>query len=218
MISRILSLLHRELTIELRRKQTMASIFLFVAILVYIIYKAFNRMVGMEWNVMIWMVLLFSGINAIAKSFSQENADTKLYYYHLVKGEEFIISKLIYNTFYLGIVFVAVFAGFSFFLGNPIKNFELYTQGAALGIIGLSTIMTLISAVSSESEGGSSLLISILALPLTIPVVLLLVKIGAIAMHLIQDTSVGDDLLMLGGIDLLLLGLTFILFNEVWKN
>jgi heme exporter protein B len=218
MFGRILSLLQKELTVELRRKQTTASIFLFVAIVVYIIYKSFNKMVGMEWNVMIWIVLLFSGINAIAKSFNQESADTKLYYYHLVKGEAFIISKLIYNAVYLAIVFLAVYAGFSFFLGNPVREVNLYAQGAALGILGLATIMTLISAVSSESEGGSSLLISILALPLTIPVVLLLVKIGATAMHLVQDTSVGDDLLMLAGIDLLLIGLTFILFNEVWKN
>ena len=218
MIQRIVSLLQKEVLVELRKKQTMAGIFLFVAILVYVIYKSFNRMVGMEWNVMIWIVLLFSGINAVAKSFTQEPNETKIYYYNLLGPVEFIITKLIYNTIYLGIVFIAIYAGFSFFLGNPVKDVVLYWQGASLGIFGLSIVMTLISSVSSESEGGNTLLISVLALPLTIPIILLLVKIGASAMHLIQDTSVGEDLLMLGGIDLLLLGLTFILFNEVWKN
>jgi heme exporter protein B len=175
-------------------------------------------MVGMEWNVMIWIVLLFSGINAVAKSFTQEPNETKIYYYNLLGPVEFIITKLIYNTIYLGVVFIAIYAGFSFFMGNPVKDVALYWQGASLGILGLAIVMTLISSVSSESEGGNTLLISVLALPLTIPIILLLVKIGASALHLIQDTSVGEDLLMLGGIDLLLLGLTFILFNEVWKN
>lgn len=217
-MNRIAALLKKELTIELRKKHTLSGIFLFVAIIVYILYKSFNRMVGMEWNVMIWIVLLFAGINAITKSFSQEADETKLYYYHMVKPEEYIIAKLIYNVIYLAIIFVVVYIGFSFFMGNPVKELALFFKGAGLGILGIGTVMTLISAVSSESEGGGALLMSILALPLTIPIILLLVKIGASALHLIQDTTVGQDLWMLFGIDLLLVGLTFLLFNEVWKN
>ncbi len=175
-------------------------------------------MVGMEWNVMIWIVLLFAGINAIAKSFTQESNDTKIYYYNLVSPSEYIIAKLIYNFIYLLIIFCVVYMGFSFFMGNPVKEFSLFAKAAVLGVFGIATVMTLISAVSGESEGGGALLMSILALPLTIPIILLLIKIGASALHLIQDSSVGQDLWMLGGIDLLLLGLTFILFNEVWKN
>lgn len=217
-MSRILTLLQKELTVELRRKHTLAGIFLFVAIIVYILYKSFNRMVGMEWNVMIWIVLLFAGINAIAKSFTQESNDTKIYYYNLVSPSEFIVAKLIYNIIYLLLIFLVVYLGFTFFMGNPVKETALFYKAAALGVVGIGTVMTLISAVSGESEGGGALLMSILALPLTIPIVLLLIKIGASALHLIQDSSVDQDLWMLGGIDLLLVGLTFVLFNEVWKN
>ena len=59
---------------------------------------------------------------------------------------------------------------------------------------------------------------SVLALPLTIPCMLLLIKISSVSMRLMVDSSVGNDLLILAGIDILLVGLVVLLFGELWKS
>jgi heme exporter protein B len=217
-LAHIAAIIKKEGTIEFRRKHALFGILLFAVVLVYLIYKSFNRIEGLQWDVLLWIVVLFSGINAIAKSFSQESEASRMYYYTLFDAQEVIIAKTIYNFVFLAVIFILILGGFSFFIENPVKNFTLFFEGAILGILGLSVLFTFISSVSGQSGANNSMLMSIMSIPLTIPIVLLLIKITAVAMRLIQDSSVDKDLIMLGGIDLLLMGCMFILFGELWKD
>ncbi len=217
-LSRVVAIIQKEATIELRRKYALFGIFLFAIVLVYLIYKSFNRVEGLQWDVLLWIIVLFSGINAIAKSFSQESEDSRLYYYTLFDAQEVILAKTIYNFIFLLAIFLLVLGGFSFFIPNPVKNFTLFFEGGLLGILGLSALFTFISSVSGQSGANNSMLMSIMSIPLTIPIVLLLIKTTAVSMRLIQDSSVNKDLIMLAGIDLLLMGSMFILFGELWKD
>lgn len=108
--------------------------------------------------------------------------------------------------------------GFSLFMENKVKDLGLFFNGALLGIFGINVIYTFVSSISKGEGNNGNLLMSILALPLTLPVLLLLVKITAVAMRLIQDSAVGEDLLLLAGIDLLLLGIVLVLFPTMWKS
>jgi heme exporter protein B len=217
-VAHIAAIIKKEGTIEFRRKHALFGILLFAVVLVYLIYKSFNRIEGLQWDVLLWIIVLFSGINAIAKSFSQESEASRIYYYTLFDAQEVIIAKTIYNFVFLAVIFMLVLGGFSFFIENPVKNFVLFFEGAVLGILGLSVLFTFISSVSGQSGSNNSMLMSIMSIPLTIPIVLLLIKITAVAMRLIQDSSVDKDLIMLGGIDMLLMGSMFILFAELWKD
>jgi heme exporter protein B len=216
-IQNIYAIFLKEAKIELRRKNALLGILLFSIILVYVLYKSLNNIERLQWDVLLWIVVLFSGINAIAKSFTQENANTKLYYYTLYDPQEVIVAKVIYNFLFLFVLFLLVLLGFSFFLKNGVKDLSIFFQAALLGTLGLSVLFTFVSSLSSQTN-NNSLMMSIMSLPLTIPIILLLIKITAVSMRLIQDTSVGKDLLLLGGIDLLLLGCIFILFEELWKE
>jgi heme exporter protein B len=217
-LSHIVAIVKKEATIELRRKHALFGIFLFAIVLVYLIYKSFNRVEGLQWDVLLWIIVLFSGINAIAKSFSQESDASRLYYYTLFDAQEVIMAKTIYNFVFIVVIFMLVFGGFSFFIENPIKDFGLFFKGAILGCLGLSVLFTFISSVSGQSGANNSMLMSIMSIPLTIPIVLLLIKTTAVAMRLIQDSSVNNDLIMLLAIDMLLMGSMFILFGELWKD
>ncbi len=216
-ISHIVEIILKEGRIEFRRKSTLLGIALFSIILVYLLYKTLNNIERLQWDVLLWITVLFSGINAISKSFTQENKASKIYYYTLLNPQEVIIAKVIYNFIFLFVLFMIILFGFSVFVENAIKDYFLFFKGAFLGIFGLSVIFTFISSISSHG-GNNSMMMSIMSLPLTIPIVLLLIKITAVALRLIQDSSVGEDLLLLLGIDLLLCGAVFILFDELWKD
>ncbi|MBK8700548.1 MAG: hypothetical protein IPN29_13855 [Saprospiraceae bacterium] len=103
-----------------------------------------------------------------------------------------IIGKMIYNFLFLVLLTGLTYLGFSFFLGNAIRDFSLFMGGALLGVYGLSVIFTFIASVSAQGEGNNGVLMSVMAIPLTIPILLLLIKITAVAMGLLVDTAVGE--------------------------
>jgi heme exporter protein B len=216
-LSHIKEIIKKEVLIEFRRMHAFLGILLFSVILVYILYRALNNIERLQWDALLWIVVLFSGINAVAKSFTQESANTRIYYYTLFDPQEVIIAKVLYNFILLSILFLIALGGFSFFIKNSVHDFGLFFMGSFLGIWGLSTLFTFVSSVSSQTN-NNSLLLSIMGLPMTIPILLLLIKVTAVSMTLIQDTSVDKDLLMLGAIDLMLTGCVFVLFGELWKE
>jgi len=217
-VKHILLLLKKEAIIESRNAHTFASIILFTLTTVFLVNKSFNQLAGMQWNGLVWIILLFASTNSIFKSFTPEASKTKLYYYTIYHPLEVIISKLIYNYIFSLFIFGLTYVAFTFFFGNPIKDFTLFWTASLVGIFGISTVFTFVAAITASSDNGSVLIMSVLSLPLTLPFLLILIKTTAVAMRLIQDSSVGDDINTLIGLDLLFLGIVLILFNELWKS
>ncbi|MBK8700549.1 MAG: hypothetical protein IPN29_13860 [Saprospiraceae bacterium] len=81
----VYAILYKEVVLEIRRKHAFFGILLFSITLVFLLYKSFNQLKGLEWDVLMWTAVLFSGINAIAKSFTQEANTSQMYYYTLLK-------------------------------------------------------------------------------------------------------------------------------------
>jgi heme exporter protein B len=59
---------------------------------------------------------------------------------------------------------------------------------------------------------------AILSFPVILPVLMTLMRLSAIALRLIQDTSYQRDIINLLAIDVILLTLTFVLFPFIWKD
>lgn len=217
-LSKLAYLIKKEFISEIRNIYTLIGILLFTGTLVFLVYKTFNTLNGLAWIAMLYITLLFSGINAIAKSFRTSEDTSRIFEYTLFNPQYVILSKLIYNFLFLTFIFILICFGFFFFLGFAIKDFSLFSIGSFGGILGLTGIFTFLSSVSNQNGQKSTVLLSVMALPVTIPIVLLLIKITSVSARLIQDTSVMTDVSMLYGIDLLILGLVITLFNELWKD
>jgi heme exporter protein B len=216
MTKRILAIIEKEFQVDYRQKHAIAGILLFAVICVYLIYKSFNNFTGLEWTLMLWIITVFAGINSIVKSFLQEYKGTYIYYYTLFDPTELLIAKLIYNTFLLAFIFCVILGLMILLTGNPVKDWGLFWSSSLLAIVGLSTVFTLISAMSNVG-GNNSTLMSILAMPCILPILLTVIQITAVSLRLIQKSNVDMDLLILGGIDGMLLGISLFLFPQVWK-
>jgi heme exporter protein B len=216
-VNRISEIFLKETVVEFRQKYALGGIFLFAATVVFLIYKVFNQVTGLEWSILLWVVMLFSGLNAIVKSFVQEKKETYHYYYSLFDPLELLIAKLIYNTLFLSLLFVVILLFMAVFLGFPVKDPVLFFGGSFLGITGLSVILTFVSLIA-HSEQSNSTLMSILSIPLLLPIMLLLLKTTAVSLRLISDSSVDKDIWLLAGIDAVMLGAVIILFPILWRS
>lgn len=216
-VVRVKDIFVKELSVEFRQKYALAGIFLFAATIVFVIYKSFNNINPREWVIMLWVITLFAALNAIVKSFLQEKKETYLYYYTLFDPLDLIIAKLAYNFVFLVSLFVAITLIMSFFSGFPVKDLQLFITGSLLGIAGISVVFTFISIISSSGAGHATLM-SILALPLILPILLLLLKISTVSVRLLVDTTVSNDVLLLLGVDCILFGAVLILFPVLWRS
>lgn len=195
----------------------MGGIFLFAATVVFLIFKSFNNISPREWTILIWIVMLFAGLNAVVKSFLQEKKETYMYYYTLFDPTDLIVAKLLYNFIFLCSIFVIILLFMGLFTGYPVKDQSLFFTGSVLGIFGISVVFTFVSVISA-SDNSNATLMSILALPLILPILLLLLKVSAVSVRLLNDTAVGEDIWLLFGVDSILFGAMLILFPTLWRS
>ncbi|MCB0659698.1 MAG: heme exporter protein CcmB [Saprospiraceae bacterium] len=215
-VQKIRHILIKDWKIEFRQSFTFYSVLLFAVTVVFFIYKSFNNINAREWSVLFWIIMLFSGLNAAMKTFLQEKKDTWHYYYTLFDPIDLLAAKLIYNTIFLLLLSFLVIGFMSWFMFFPIHDLRLFSFSLMLGIIGISTVFTFVSVLIS-AEGANTTLMSILSIPLLLPIMLLVLKSTQVSARLLVDTAVYEDITILGGIDMILLGTIFLLFPYLWR-
>ena len=210
-------LLQKDLKLELRSSYAISGILLYVFSTIFIVYISFRKMQPDVWNTMFWIIILFTSVSAIVKSFVQENSSRQLYYYGLANPVSIILSKILYNIILLLLLSLLTWGAFSLVAGNPVKDISQFFLALLLGSVGFSITFTFISAISSKADNNATLM-AILSFPLIIPILLTLIKLSANALRLMQDTGVQKDILILLSIDLLLVGLAIVLFPFLWRD
>lgn len=210
-------LILKEMKLEWRRKHAISGILLYVLSTIFIVYTTTIKVEAKVWNVLFWIIVLFASVNAIVKSFIQESGQRQLYYYQIANPTAILLSKIIYNAALLLFLSLLSFVVFSFVAGNPVRAYDEFFMTLFLGSLGFSITFTFISAIAGKADNSSTLM-TILSFPLIIPILLLLLKMSANALRLINDTDLSGDISMLLAIDLILMGLALVLFPYLWRD
>ncbi len=218
LISEILFLLKKEATMELRQKYALSGILLYVTSTVFVIYLSFTgiKIEPNVWNTLFWIVSLFASINAVMKSFVQENSARQLFYYQLINPIAVILSKIFYNICLLFILNVLTLVMLRIMVGNPIHDTPQYFLAILLGSIGFSITFTFVSAIAAKANNSATMM-AILSFPVILPILITLIRLSKSAIRMV-DTSWGQDVLMLGSIDMILIAMSFLLFPFLWKD
>jgi len=205
------------LLIEWRERYALNGILLYVFSSIFTVSLSVKVLNIPSWNAVFWVLILFSSINAIAKSFIAESKGKMLYFHGLILPEKLILAKSIYSAILnLILSFVALFF-YSTILGNPIQNMGFYAIILTLASIGFAFTFTMISAIAQKS-GNGNLLMPILSFPIIIPFLLLLIKSSKKAMDGVDVSLIYTDLLMLVAMNILVAALAYILFPFLWKE
>ncbi|MEZ4910850.1 MAG: ABC transporter permease [Saprospiraceae bacterium] len=216
-VNKVRQIILKDWKVESRQSFAIYGILLFAATTVFIVFKSFNSINPREWSILLWIILLFSGLNAVLKSFLQEKKETWSYYYTLFNPIEILISKLFYNFLFLALLFLLITILMNVFMGNPIRFLPMFISGNILGIIGVSIVFTFVSLVSASIDGSHHTMMAVLSMPLILPIILLSLKVTQVSTGLLVDTSIYTDIWLLFGIDILLFGVVLILFPYLWR-
>jgi heme exporter protein B len=212
-----LTLLRKEFLLEFRQGYALGGILLYVCSMVFVVYIASIKVAPNVWNILFWLILLFASINAVVKSFVQESGARQLYYYQLADPVVVLLAKVVYNTLLLLVLSTLAFGAYSIVAGQPVKDYPLFGLVLLLASIGFSIAFTFVSSIAARAHNSATLM-AILSFPVVLPILLTLMRLSAIALRLMQDTSYHKDIINLLAIDAILLTIAYLLFPFVWKD
>ena len=219
MVTRIFTLLKKDILLELRQKHTFYGILLYIASTIFVLYLSMpDSPEANVWNSLFWVIQLFVCVNTVAKSFLQESKGRMLYFYSIASPVEFIIAKLVFNILLMALMSLVSLMLFFTFLANPVNDSLRFMGIVILGGTSISLVFTLMSAIAAKAQQNAAL-IAILGFPVILPILLLLMRLSKSAFaEIFRDGA----LLQLSGLivlmDVLVVALAIILFPFLWKE
>ncbi len=214
-------LLKKEIILEWRTRYALNGILLYVVGAVFICYLSFRLRGGalnvVTWNALFWIIMLFAAVNAVGKSFLQEQRGRLIYYYTIASPQGIIVAKMLYNTLLLLLLATICLVVFSVVMGNEVQNGGLFTVNLLLGAVGFSVTLTMVAGIAAKASNSSTLM-AVLSFPIMIPLLLMVMKISKNAIDGLDPTVSYDELVVLLAINGIVASLSYILFPYLWRS
>lgn len=213
--------MRKEFVLEWRQRYALNGMLLYIVGAVFVCYLSFNARKGqltpIVWNTLFWIILLFTAINAVAKSFVQERAGRLLYYYTVASPVQIIVSKILYNTVLMLVLSLLGFVTYAFVMGNPVQDLGLYIVSLLLGSVGFAASLTLIAGIAAKAENSATLM-AVLSFPVVLPLLLLLLRVSKNALDGLDRSLSVDEIVTIAAIDAIVLVLSGLLFPFLWRS
>ena len=214
-------LLKKEIILEWRTRYALNGILLYVVGAVFICYLSFRLRGGalnvVTWNALFWIIMLFAAVNAVGKSFLQEQSGRLIYYYTIASPQGVIVAKMLYNSLLLLLLATICLLVFSGVMGNEVQNGGLFTINLLLGAVGFSVTLTMVSGIAAKASNSSTLM-AVLSFPIMIPLLLVVMKVSKNAIDGLDPTVSYDEVVILLAINGIVASLSYILFPYLWRS
>jgi heme exporter protein B len=209
-------LFKKDLLLEIRQQYSFYGVLLYIGATIFVLYMAIESPESNVWNGLFWVIQLFISINAVAKSFLQENRGRMLYFYSIAGPRDFVLAKLLFNSLLMLLMSLLSLTLFGLFLGNPMQKAGSFIGIVLLGGWSLSLVFTFLSAIAAKAQQNAAIM-AILGFPLIIPQLLLLMRLSNAAFNENMPIPAATVLLLIA-LDLMVILLAAILFPFLWKD
>ena len=221
MLKEVKALLYKELLLEWRQRTTFNAMLLYLGSTIMVCYLSLgvrgSALQAPLWNALLWIILLFGAVSAVAKSFIQESEGRLLYLYTLASPQSIIIAKMIYNVLLMLVLSTGSVLLYSLVLGNPVKDWPLFSIALGLGAVGFSATFTLLSAIAQKA-GNNSTLVPVLGFPVVLPTLLMSIKVAKNAMDGLARNTSTQEIITLLAINAIVITVSLLLFPYVWRS
>ena len=202
--------------LEIRQQYAFYGVLLYVGATIFVLYMAIENADTGTWSGLFWIIQLFISINAVAKSFLQENKNRMLYYQTISGPVNFILAKLLFNSILMLAMSALSFILFALFMKYPVERSAIFIGLVFLGGWSLSLIFTFLAAIAAKAQQNAAIM-AILGFPIIIPQLLILMRASATVFDKTSPVPTINFLLLLAS-NVLVILLSIILFPFLWKD
>ncbi len=201
--------------IEYRSWAQTASLLLFMWVIAYVIYRINPSLDAIEFNFLFWIFMLIISVSIVLRTENHHGQEEHLLQYTLLSPLTVFVSRLIFNICYLSIVGCSFYGSLLLFYYPKVTFQGTFLGLIFLGAIGMGAALSFIAAIARHGAGQNTVL-SILSIPVLIPVILILHNMGI--SDLMMGTIDNAKYLTLLSISLLSIALSLMLFPYVWRE
>ena len=167
---------------------------------------------------LIWIIVLFASLVSLARIFLSESERGTLDLLRLnATASAVYAGKLCYNFLFTLFISSVTCVLFIIMTDTAVADPGLLVVTLALGSLGLAGITTLLGALVSQATRKGALF-PVLALPLLIPLMLILVRITESVFTMFGQDAYLDDLLALLGFAGVTISASVLLFEHLWED
>ncbi len=211
------ALILKDITLEWRQRYAFSGIMLYLAVTIFLVYISFIEMEPVVWVTLFWIILLFTAVNAVAKSFMQESSGRQLYYYSIAHPRAVVLAKLIYNSGMMLLLATIGMLLYTMVNKSPVSQISYFVLVVLLGSVSFGLAFTMMSAIASKANQSVALM-AILSLPFIIPVLLLLIKLTQTALLNHVEFFPLQDFVLLFSLDVIMVVMAVLLFPYLWRE
>jgi heme exporter protein B len=210
-------LLKKEALLEWRNKYAISGILLYLFSIIIIISFTFEETDDRTWMVLFWIAILFTSVNAVAKSFIQESEGRQYYLYTIASPQAIITAKILYNVLLMVVLCSIALVLYIATQGYPVEDSISFLLAMLMGAMAFATTFSMISAIAARAS-NSGTLTAILSFPVLIPVIRILIRISLLS--LTGDTLAVNmqDILYLLALNIFIVVMALILFPYLWRD
>ena len=167
---------------------------------------------------LVWIIILFASLTTLSRVFVSESERGTMDLLRLnAPATSVLIGKLVYNF-----LFTLLITGITLFLFTVMVSMTVFRPLLLLAVVvlgssGLAGATTMLGALVSQAVRKGAVF-PVLALPLLIPLMLLLVRVTAAVFVAEDAVSYGNDLAALIGFTGVTISASVLLFDNLWED
>lgn len=106
---------------------------------------------------------------------------------------------------------------YSILIGNPIVDMPLFILSMLLGSMGLSSVLSMVSAIASRA-GHSAALMPILSFPVLLPLLMTTIRLSKNSIDGLAWAVSQPLVIILAALNVMVAAMGFLLFPYLWKE
>lgn len=216
------AVLRKDLLVEFRTRYGVSAIAMFLLVTVAIILFSLpgEQIAPSMMSALFWISLFFGAMTGLSRSFiSEEERGTSFLLRIYAPSEGVYLGKLAFNLLLMvAIALTAVILFLFFFRDFRIEDWPVFSVQLLLGVIGIGTVSTMLSALIGRAAQKGALL-PVIALPVLMPIVIATTDATRITLSTASAwIGVRGDLLILLSFDVAMVLVSYVLFDTIWKE
>jgi heme exporter protein B len=165
---------------------------------------------------MLWIVLFFSSMTGLARSFIQEEETGTIIALKLsADPEPVLLGKYLFNAVLLLSLTVIIIPLFLALAGVSVADAPGFVSTVFLGVMGLVGTGTIVAAIAARAAVKGSLM-TVLSLPIVVPLLVSAINATRMAMSGGTDSGIASDLWFLFFYNGLIIAASVLLFEHIW--
>ncbi len=218
---KIVAVLEKDVKSELKTRYALNAMLMFVLTTVSMIAfaTADEKLTNGLAAGILWIILFFSAMMGLSKSFvAEEERGTILLLQLTSTGTAVYFGKLLFNVLLTMILYgLAVMMFFFFVNGVVIKSPAVFWTSFLLGSVATASATTIIAAIIAKANTKGALF-PVLSFPVLLPLILSGVETTYQALSGVAFEQARNNFQIIGSYIVVVVTVSFLLFDFVWKE